>query len=77
MSTGRLIIGIIIILLGLSFLLGFNLFRILIPLLIIYLGIKVLSHESGKIQEGKTIESNENYLDRVLVFFWNQPKIFE
>lgn len=70
--NNRQIVGLIIILLGLSFLFDFPFFNFFFALFIIYIGVKIMQ---GKLSElpfatiRKTKSSND-YVNRVLVFSW-------
>lgn len=67
MSQARIILGILIILLGISFFTDFPLFRIAIALFVIWIGIRILT--GVDIGEAKNqIETQEERINRVLIF---------
>lgn len=68
MSTSRLFFGFLVILIGVSFLTDFPIFRIVFAIFIIYLGYRILVGKHGKQETSKTRESNENDVKRVLIF---------
>ena len=68
--NSRLIVGIVIILLGLSFLFELPILKVLIALFIIYIGFKVLRGKPGDIPFTSDIssKSSEDFIKRVLIF---------
>jgi hypothetical protein len=66
--TGRLFIGLFLILIGLSALTGLSLFEYLFAFFFIYMGIRILSGRNSwtDVQDKKTL--SEDYLNDVLVF---------
>ena len=68
--NNRQIVGLFVILLGLSFLFDLPFFNIVISLLIIYIGVKVMTGNTTKLPLMNNIEthSSEDYIKRVLVF---------
>lgn len=68
MSQSRFFFGILIILIGISLLVDFPLLRFAFPLLIIWLGIKMISRPVGKKSPTSTSENSENIINRVLIF---------
>jgi hypothetical protein len=70
MTTTRLIFGFLLILIGLSALTGLDIFRIVIPILLIFWGIRVLSGHRGHDQPQHIREEEiaGNDIDEVVVF---------
>lgn len=70
------ILGIVIILIGLSMIGGFHIFNLLIALLIIWLGVKLLTGKSpsGFYSSGKS-SAHEDFIKRFLVFSGVNKKI--
>jgi predicted membrane protein len=68
MSYGRLILGIVIILIGLSFLFDINILRYLIPLVIIYFGLRILMGKGSETGFDTKTQTQEDKIERVLVF---------
>jgi hypothetical protein len=67
MSTARLAIGIFLILIGVSALFDLPLFRFLFPLLIIYIGIRILSGQRLETDD-KAPRSTEDIINEVVIF---------
>lgn len=65
--NSRIIFGAIIILIGLGFLFDFNVFRFVIPLFIIFIGLQILTGRSQPWNPSETT-SREDILKRVAVF---------
>lgn len=67
---GRFIVGILVILIGLSFLLNFPFFKIAFALLIIYFGLKIISGEPRHFpaRVGKVSQEEDDDINRVLIF---------
>ena len=64
----RLIIGILIILVGVSFLINFPVFKFAFALFIIWIGIKVLTGNREKFEFQSTGKTEEDEISRILVF---------
>lgn len=67
MSSSRLIIGGILILIGVSTLTGMNIFRYILPLFIIFLGLKVITGRKWPVTSSETNET-VNTLNEILIF---------
>lgn len=67
MSNSRIIIGVIIILIGLGSLFGFDVFRLIIPILLIWWGYTVLTGRGSHFNDAKS-STQEDTLDEVLIF---------
>lgn len=64
----RFIIGLIIILIGVSILFDFNLFRFIIPALLIWIGVQIITGKDGNESQKEQVEAHEDKMKRVLVF---------
>lgn len=66
----RLIVGVLIILIGLSFLFDFPFFKIAFAILIIYFGVKIISGETRSFSANfrKSSLEQDNDINRVLIF---------
>lgn len=67
----RFIVGIMIILVGLSALVGISIFSVLFPIVIILIGLRVLTgrnRDADYIHQKKPISNTENYINEVAVF---------
>lgn len=77
--NGRIIVGLLLILLGINFLFDINIFRIILPLILIYLGLHIIY---GKDDIGTNVnrfsqasEAEENKIKRILVFSGTNQKL--
>jgi len=66
--NSRLIIGILIILVGVSFLINFPVFKFVFALFIIWIGIKVLTGNREKFEFQSIGETEEDKISRILIF---------
>lgn len=64
----RLIIGALIVIVGISILLDLNLFKFLVPLLIIWIGVQIILGKDGTGNSYKQTEAQEDRIKRVLIF---------
>ncbi len=74
MSNGRIILGAILILMGVGALTGFNVFRLIVPLLLIWWGFHVLTGRRSSFGETDS-ELHEDRLDEVLIFSGTNRKV--
>ncbi len=70
----RFILGALIVLLGISILFDLNLFRLLLPLILIWIGVQVIMGKDNG-TKSEQLEVQENYIKRVLVFSSINQKI--
>lgn len=63
----RLIIGAFIVLIGISILFDLNLFRFIIPFILIWIGVQIITGKDGNSEYSQT-EVQEDRLKRVLIF---------
>jgi predicted membrane protein len=68
MNNRRLIFGFLVILTGISLLFNVNIFRFLIPLIIIILGLRIIMGGEEKKLSGKGARTSENSINRVVIF---------
>ncbi len=67
MNQARSIVGILIILLGVSFIFNFPVFRIALAILVIWLGIRLLTGSPNQINFNNPSATVEDKIDRVLI----------
>ena len=67
-GNARIIVGVVIILLGLNFLFNLNLVRIIFAGIIIWLGVKVITGNTDKMDFSEQTDAEEDFVKRVLVF---------
>lgn len=77
MNTGQLIFGTILIAIGISSFTNFDIFHYLIPLLLIYFGIRVLLGRSGGKSRGNRYASqlNQDDINEVAVFSGSEKRV--
>lgn len=69
MSMWRLVVGALLILMALNILFNLDLFRLILPLLLIWLGARIIWGKSGGgFQFERASEVNEEEIDEVLIF---------
>lgn len=68
MNKFRILLGLVIILLGISMLFGVNLLRYVFPLLLIWIGFYIISGKQGLPTFSSQEKSEEDQLNRVLIF---------
>lgn len=75
MKKNNVFFGILIILIGLSFLFNFSFFRFLFAAFIIWLGIRLLTGEEQKFDYGFKGKVHEDFLKRILIFSGINEKV--
>jgi predicted membrane protein len=68
MKRSRLVLGVLVILIGLSFLIDIPIFKFAFALFVIWLGVRILTGSSGKTEFLSKSETAENSINRVLIF---------
>lgn len=78
MNNARLIPGLILILLGLAFLTGWNIFAYLWPLLLIFIGIRIIfggQNHDNQAEFNRVDETKENQLNETVIFGGIKKKV--
>ncbi|MGI5841076.1 MAG: hypothetical protein ACOX6N_02605 [Patescibacteria group bacterium] len=73
--TPRLIVGLIFIVLGLSFFLDFNVLALFWPLLLIFIGVSILTRKPIEHSWDEAVVSEEDELDETVIFWGVNKKI--
>lgn len=68
MSQSRLFFGLFIIAIGVSILIGFPLLKYAVPIIIIWIGIRMISSNSNRNSFVPSSKNSENKISRVLIF---------
>jgi len=68
MNNGQIILGILLMIWGVSWLFGLSLFHVVIPLLLVWLGIRVITGKNSDAPWEKTEEGSSGIIKRVLIF---------